>query len=243
MDSAKLLALGSLIGYAGTIPRVSTPVHFEPGRIVVHRDLHQGRVWYARAEIVAEDTDDRTLLYWPPGTEVRAPVRTDGDAPLRIPDSPWMLELRPWHSFHVLCHWQRGDHHSVWLFWEADTWRFDGWYVNLQSPFVRTSLGFDATDDILDIEVEPDGSWTWKDEDELEEAVRANLLTPSLADGIRREGERAIGRVRRSSEPYTKPWIDWRPDGLWPVPELPNGWKSLPPNPRGGERRGEGRAL
>lgn len=93
----------------------------------------------------------------------------------------------------------------MWLFWEADTWRFDGWYVNLQSPFVRTSLGFDATDDILDIEIEIDRSWAWKDEDELEEAVLAR-------------------------EPYTKPWVDWRPDERWSIPALPNGWQSLPPS-------------
>ena len=205
-----------------------SPVLFEPGQVIVHRDLYRGRVWYARAETVGEDAVDRTLLYWPPGAEVRAPVGMDSGSPLRIPDSPWVLALRPWHSFHVLCHWQPGDHHSVWMFWQADTWRFDGWYENLQSPFVRTSLGFDATDDILDIEVEPDGSWAWKDEDELEAAVHAAIFTPSIAAAIRREGERSIQRVRDSVEPYTTPWVDWRPDERWPLPELPDGWESLP---------------
>jgi hypothetical protein len=201
---------------------------FEPGRVVVHRDLYQGRIWYARAEVVVEDSADRTLLYWPPGADVRTPTRADDGALLRIPDSPWTLEPRPWHSFHVLCHWLRGDHHSVWLFWEADTWRFDGWYVNLQSPFVRTSLGFDATDDILDIEVEPDGAWAWKDEDELEEAVRAKLLTPPRAAAIRREGERVIKKLGDLKGSFPTSFVDWRPDTGWPIPELQDGWSSLP---------------
>jgi hypothetical protein len=138
---------------------MSEDERFEPGRVIVHRDLYQGRIWYARAEVVAEDGEDRTLLYWAPGAEVRVPRSVEGNALVRIPTAPWVLEPRPWHSFDVLCHWRPGDHDSVWLFWEADTWGFVGWYVNLQSPLVRTPLGFDATDDILDIEIEPDGTW------------------------------------------------------------------------------------
>jgi hypothetical protein len=199
--------------------------HFEP--VIVHRDLFQERVWYARAEVVVEDAPDRTLLYWPPGAEVRVPVRAGG-APLRIPESTWILEDRPWHSFHVLCHWLPSDHHSVWLFWEADTWHFDAWYVNLQSPFTRTPLGFDATDDFLDIVVEPDRSWAWKDEDELEEVVRRNLVVPSLAAAIRSEGERVIQRIQQTREPFTNDWIDWRPDERWPIPELLDGWDAYP---------------
>lgn len=30
---------------------------FEPGTVIVHRDLQRGRVWYARAEIVVEDRE------------------------------------------------------------------------------------------------------------------------------------------------------------------------------------------
>lgn len=202
-------------------------VPFEPGEVIVHRDVYRGRIWYARAEVVAEDANDRVLLYWPPGAEVRAPVGPEGDG-LRIPSVPWVLELRPWHSFHVLCHWFPGDHHSVWLYWEADTWRFKGWYVNLQSPFLRTPLGLDATDDILDVEIEPSGAWAWKDSDELNEAVRAGIITPSAAEKIRREGWRAVQRIEQAREPFIPSLIDWRPDDRWPVPKLPRGWESLP---------------
>jgi hypothetical protein len=199
---------------------------FEPGAVVVHRDLQRGRIWYARAEIVVEDREERLLTYWPPGAEVRLPTASDGGAQVRLPTSPWILRPSRWHSFGVLCHWRPGDHHSVWLFWDR-AWRFDRWYVNLQAPFVRTPLGFDATDDVLDIEIRPNREWTWKDDDELEEAIKAALLTAGEADVIRSEGRRAIERMNRRSEPFTTDWTAWRPDEAWSVPVLPKGWDAV----------------
>ena len=49
--------------------------------------------------------------------------------------------------------------------------RFAGWYVNLQKPFRRTARGFETMDLMLDLVVEVDRSWWWKDEDELETFV------------------------------------------------------------------------
>ncbi len=98
--------------------------------------------------------------------------------------------------------------------------------MNLQSPFTRTALGFDATDDILDIDIEPDHSWSWKDEGELARMVDAQLFTSRAAE-IRAEGMRAIGRAARGQEPFTQEWVQWRPEPSWPIPELPAGWDLL----------------
>lgn len=106
--------------------------------------------------------------------------------------------------------------------------------MNLQSPFVRTPLGFDATDDILVIEIEPNRTWTWKDDDELDEAVQADVLTASEASAIRREGWRVVRRMSGGQEPFTSSWVEWRPDERWPIPALPRGWESLPPASRQG---------
>ena len=207
-------------------PPTSETERFEPGRAIVHRDLQHGRIWYARAEIVVEDREERLLTYWPPGAEVRVPAASDGGAQVRLPTSPWILRPNRWHSFGVLCHWRPGDHHSVWLFWDP-AWRFDRWYVNLQAPFVRTPLGFDATDDVLDIEIRPNREWRWKDDHELEAAVKAALLTAEEAAAIRSEGGRAIERMKQMSEPFTTAWTAWRPDERWSVPELPKGWDAV----------------
>ena len=108
------------------------------------------------------------------------------------------------------------------LFWEAKSWRFMGWYINMQSPFFRTSIGFDATDDILDVWIEPDGTWAWKDSDELDEAVRTGACNAQAARAIRREAAQAIEAIP-GREPFTDTWTTWRPDPDWPVPE----WSQL----------------
>lgn len=133
--------------------RITSQGHlFRRGEVVVHRDLFGGRIWYARAEIVVEDTVNGPLLtYWGPGAEVRAPVDAVHARPLRLPMADWVLEPRPWHSTHVLSHWCAEDAYSTWLFWETDGWGFAGWYINMQSPFVRTEIGFDTVDNILDV--------------------------------------------------------------------------------------------
>jgi hypothetical protein len=87
--------------------RITSQGHlFRRGEVVVHRDLFGGRIWYARAEIVVEDTVNGPLLtYWGPGAEVRAPVDAVHGRPLRLPIADWVLEPRPWHSTHVLSRW------------------------------------------------------------------------------------------------------------------------------------------
>ena len=54
-------------------------------------------------------------------------------------------------------------------------------------------------------------SWRWKDEDELEEALAAGLVTADDAEAFREEGERALEQLLRREVPYDEPWEDWRP--------------------------------
>jgi predicted RNA-binding protein associated with RNAse of E/G family len=82
-------------------------------------------------------------------------------------------------------------------------------------------------DHLLDVVIDPDLSWRWKDEEELEEAVRLGLLTRQAADGIRAEGERVIAQLEAREPPFCDGWERWRPDPAWPIPELPAGWDEL----------------
>jgi predicted RNA-binding protein associated with RNAse of E/G family len=107
-------------------------------------------------------------------------------------------------------------------------WRFGGWYVNLQEPIRRTPLGFDYMDHMLDIVIEPDLSWRWKDEHEIDEAVANGMVTRAWADEMRREGERVIERLEGHRPPFCDGWESWQPDPAWPIPELPAGWAEHP---------------
>ena len=62
------------------------------------------------------------------------------------------------------------------------------------------------TDQALDVLVEPDGTWRWKDEDDLAEAQALEIWTADEAAAIRAEGERVIA-VR----PWPTGWESWRP--------------------------------
>jgi predicted RNA-binding protein associated with RNAse of E/G family len=80
---------------------------------------------------------------------------------------------------------------------------------------------------MLDVIVDPDRAWHWKDEDELETFVERGVFAPELADRIRDEGLRVIARVEGNRPPFDEPWPAWRPDETWTAPELPHGWDRL----------------
>jgi predicted RNA-binding protein associated with RNAse of E/G family len=96
--------------------------------------------------------------------------------------------------------------------------------VNLQEPFRRSELGFETMDLALDVIVENDRRWRWKDEDELETFVERGAFGCELPQRLRDEGLRVAGKAERNEPPFSEPWHDWRPDPAWEHPELPSGW-------------------
>ena len=74
---------------------------------------------------------------------------------------------------------------------------------------------------MLDLVVEPDGTWRWKDEDELAETVEVGRFTREQAAAVRAEGERAVEAIEARGWPFGEGWEDWAPDPGWPLPQLP----------------------
>jgi len=71
---------------------------------------------------------------------------------------------------------------------------------------VETPTGLETMDHALDVLVERDGIWHWKDEDDFAEAQQLGVFTPSEATAVRAEGERVI-----TARPWPTGWEDWRP--------------------------------
>ncbi len=179
---------------------------------------------WVRPATVVEDTDELNVLFICAGTPTKETVNLDGSP---IPRAltytqrfrlEWRLGDGNWGAHQTLLITPPGAAHSIWLFW-AETWEFLGWYVNLQEPQARTPVGFDTVDKVLDIWVERDQTWSWKDEDELQEAIALARFSQEEAAELRAEGERVI-----AAWPFPTGWEDWRPDPSWPVPGLPDGW-------------------
>jgi len=198
-------------------------MRWSPGDAVALREIWRGKVWGARAATVVEDTDERSIFFVPPGSAWKAPIGENG-LPLRLPRARWTLADRPvtWRILSFA--WPRVEH-AVLLFWDSE--EFLGWYVNLQAPLTRSRVGFDTPPDhALDVVVAPDRStWTWKDEDELEDAVALGLFSNEDAARFRAEGERAARQIIERRPPFDEPWEGWRPDPAWPRPELPEEWE------------------
>ncbi len=83
-------------------------------------------------------------------------------------------------------------------------------------------------DQLLDVVIEPDLSWRWKDEDELIEAVAFGLLSTCQGEAICAEGERAIERLEARKPPFCDGWEEWQPEPGWKLPTLPADWNRLP---------------
>jgi hypothetical protein len=78
--------------------------------------------------------------------------------------------------------------------------------------------------DTLDVIVELDGSWRWKDEDELAVFVERGVFDRALAERVRDERLGVVRRAARHEPPFDATWRGWRPDPRWPHPELADGW-------------------
>ena len=200
--------------------------HFQPGQTIVLRGILHNRVRSAQPQIVVQDEPDLLVLYIPVGTRWKLPVALNGGragASSRF-KAGWMLKDVEWHGLNRLTMKILDADYSVEIYRDAVDDSLRGWYINLEDPFRRTSLGFDFLDQMLDIIVSPDlSTWRWKDEDEFEEAVRLGVLSPARASTLRNEGEKAIAWLQSGKSPFNG-WEKWHPDPSWQIPVLPDGW-------------------
>ena len=180
---------------------------WEPGSVVVWRERWRGREYISIPVRVIEDSDARLAVYLAEGTRYS------------FPSGGWpFADQHPWAAPGefvgpgILLVQRPADAFSIWHFWERDR-RFRGWYVNMQAPFQRDGDSYWTQDHELDIRVEPNGSWSWKDEQELEDWVGLGRFTREEVTEIRRVGERVL-----EEWPFPTGWEDWSPDPLWDVP-------------------------
>jgi hypothetical protein len=203
---------------------------FEAGQVIVRRTVHRdGRIAAVETARVVSD-DARGLLTWTAaGSHVMHRTTITGESirkmRLRQRDSiPTMLSPTTWHGGSVLILTPPDGTHSVYWFFDL-AGGFTGWYVNLESPARRWFGGIDTADHALDIWVEPDRSWSWKDEDELAERVgHPSYWTAQEADAIRAAGERLIPIIEAGTHPFDGTLIDFRPDPLWDPTTLTAHW-------------------
>ena len=201
------------------------------GETAVVQEVWRDRVWAARPLRVIQDEGDFVVLWFPRGTRWKAPTThpaqpRKADRGSRLAEcaalGEWVFRDVEW-DVDTLQLIRERDWHAVWVSWLPDG-RHWGWYVNLQQPLRRTELGFETMDLVLDVIIDPDRTWRWKDEDELQTFIDRGVIDAELAARVRDEALQVIARAERNEAPFSEPWTDWRPDPAWELPELPDGW-------------------
>jgi len=201
---------------------------WEYGEVIVRREvLAQGRrvgPWEATAVIVVEDSDEHLATFMPSG----APLGFgEGEWPTPDGRHPWHVRSA-WEGHGVLMLQRPGEAHAVWHFWDGPDRDFRCWYLNLQSPFRRTSIGYDTQDLELDIVVAPDGSFVVKDLEYMDERVAEGRFTPELVAEVIADGDRIMAELAAGRHWWDHSWVSWEPDPSWPTPTLPDGWAEVP---------------
>jgi predicted RNA-binding protein associated with RNAse of E/G family len=201
---------------------------------VLYRNVSSGRLVTVRPCRVVSDDQRGLLLYLPSRSSVMVELAADGRHIRSMPFTEWVtLEHRLveslWQGPPILKFFPPYADHSVWFFFGADN-RFANWYVNLEERAQRwddgAAAGVDAVDQDLDVVVNPDRSWRWKDEDEFTErlALPAHYWVRDEA-AVREEGRRVIKVIEAGEFPFDGTWTDFTPPAGWSEPlALPPGW-------------------
>lgn len=202
-----------------------------PGDQIVLRFTWSGDLAWVEPVTVVEDSADFIALYVEEHTPIKRPVGSD-DHPVPRTRSheprssvPWHLGDAHWTNTSVLWLARPDTAHAIGLFWQGPERQFLRWYGNLQAPLKRTSIGFDSADHALDVQIAPDRSWAWKDEDEFASTQQRGVFSRAEAAAIRAEGERVIAAVEANGWPFNAGWEHWKPDPAWPVPQMPANWE------------------
>lgn len=206
------------------------PARWAPGTHILWRYRANGLSHHhiCRPVTVIEDSPRLLAVWMAGGTVCVKPQLADGTPIHHQPlatryTKPRVTVRSHWHGTGVVKLARPGDPWSIWLFWERG-WRFKNWYVNLEEPLTRWYGGVDSEDHFLDLEVFPDRSWRWRDEDEFEQAQLVGLLSAEQAERVREAGRSALAMVREWGSPFTDGWERWRPDPCWSLPSLPHDW-------------------
>ena len=202
---------------------------FAPGEVILNRGLDErDRVIDVKPVVVVEDSDEQAIFWLPLETPTIRPVLIDHTprTPRRWVDGNWKLIDSVWRWAELLMIVRHDELRSTWVRWNADR-EFQGWYVNLQGPLMRTHLGFDIRDHQLDILIDPDRAWRWKDQDELDLAVELGRMTAAQAVDIRAEAAHAVAAIESNVSPYCDGWERWTPDPTWRRPQMKPGWEDV----------------
>jgi protein associated with RNAse G/E len=139
------------------------------------------------------------------------------------------MEKYIWHANRFLILLEPQKYFSTIYIWEQASEEFLCYYINFQTPFTRSPWGFDTLDLDLDILVDLDNKWEWKDRDDYQNGIQSGGITPEYVREIERAQKEVFSRIEDRLYPLDGTWLEWRPDPNWPKTKLPIDWDVVTP--------------
>ena len=144
-----------------------------------------------------------------------------------LKEEDWKLEPFTWHTNRLLFILEPEKYYSIIYFWNHESNKFQCYYVNFQLPFKRSHCSVDTLDLDLDIVINPDFSFEWKDKDDYQKAIEAGVIYPEWVEEIEKAKIEVLERLKKREYPFDGSWLDWRPDPSWSAPGLPKDWDKI----------------
>lgn len=176
---------------------------FAAGSGIWMREVLQGADWAQWRETVVSDD--------PAEGGVLATLQPNG-TPLVFPPHPFPHpwgHLEVWQGTTVLKLRRVGDWYAVWKFFDGDG-RFVSWYVNFESPYVRTPDGIEVNDLQLDIVIPAGGEWRWKDVQDLAPTLASGRITQDELLAVLTAATDVADLLDRDVR-WWAPWDEWAP--------------------------------
>jgi hypothetical protein len=92
-------------------------------------------------------------------------------------------------------------------------WRHDDFLAGLVSE-----------DLVIDLWVNPDRTWHWKDRADFTRAITDGILDPIIRGEIDQETHRVLEELDAGVGPFADSWTAFRPDRSCPTPQLPTAY-------------------
>lgn len=205
---------------------------WKPGDIVVWREKFNDRIWHAHTAIAVKDSPEETVLVFLPGSEGMGPEnwvdeKKEGIHPWDFIDTTWNLKNYSWRTFCTLFLLEPQKYYTIVYYWNAESGQFLSYYVNFQTPFTRSHRGIETRDLELDLIVNPDFSYRWKDLEEYQKGVQSGVIFSEWVSGIELAKKDILDKLVLRQYPFDGSWLNWTPDPAWYAPKLPENWDKI----------------
>ncbi|MHB8776982.1 MAG: DUF402 domain-containing protein [Anaerolineales bacterium] len=205
---------------------------WKAGDVIALRGIYRDRVWHAMPTVVVKDSPQEIVLALTPGTDCMieenyAKGKKNGKRRWDFKDEDWRLEIFTWHTNRLLFILEPEKYFSTIYFWNEESNEFLRYYINFQLPFTRNHCSIDTLDLDIDIIVNPDFSFEWKDLDDYQKGIETGVILPKWVDEIETAKKEILERLKKREYPFNNFWLNWQPDPKWALPNLPTNWEDI----------------